>query len=56
MSKKIKTNQAIMRLCRICLAPEKDSVFSNFFDPAKNFAENLYFVCNIVVSSIVYSK
>lgn len=41
-----------IRLCRICLAPEETQQFDDFFDRRKDYAEKLFFLSKLIVSSL----
>lgn len=47
-----RSKDGIVRACRVCLAPEANRIFNNFFDRRHDFAEKLFFVSQIKVKFI----
>lgn len=45
-----KKKTEVIRICRICLAPEDGNQFGDFFDRRKDYAEKLYYLSKISVS------
>lgn len=45
-----KKKTEVIRICRICLAPEDGNQFEDFFDRRKDYAEKLYYLSKISVS------